>query len=241
MSEFVPSDTSRQTYCLREGLAVLNRLGSNAHQTTVVDLGCGLGASYDQFTAKDQGIRWIGIDIADSPEAMGHSRRAECLTYDGVNIPLEDNSVDLVYSRQVFEHVRHPEALIADTARVLRPGGVFVGSASSLEPFHSRSFWNYTPYGFCILLRDAGFQTVSVRPGIDGLTLVTRRLFDCVGLAGLFEPFFKRESPLNLALEVGLRVLRQPVGARNALKLFFAGHFVFAAAKPGQKTVRSQR
>jgi hypothetical protein len=89
---------------------------------------------------------------------------------------------------------------------VLKADGIFVGSTSHLEPFHSRSYWNYTPYGFCVLLREAGFRSIVVRPGIDSLTLIGRRYLSYVKLADLLEPFFTFESPMNALLEVGLRV-----------------------------------
>lgn len=230
--EFLPDDTSVQSHSLREAFTVFDQVSAHGNGVTVVDLGCGTGASYDAFRRRNRNTRWLGLDIADSPEANAQAKRPLCFcTYDGVRIPLAENSVDIVYSRQVFEHVRHPEGLLSETHRVLKPGGVFVGSTSHLEPLHSRSFWNYTPYGFCALLRDAGFESIRVRPGIDSLTLITRRLFGLVGLSDLFAPFFTLESPANLFLEVGLRLLRQPVKRRNFFKLLFSGHFCFLARK----------
>lgn len=230
--EFLPGDNSRQAHSMRESLAILDRMPAEMGRIAIVDLGCGLGKSYDAFSGSSGKIGWIGLDIADSPEVCARTRKdLPFHTYDGVHIPLGGDSVDMVYSRQVFEHVRHPEPLLWETYRVLKTGGTFVGSTSYLEPFHSRSFWNYTPYGFCMLLRDAGFTSIMVRPGIDSLTLMCRRCFSYVKLARLFEPCFNVESPLNLFLEIGLRLLGQPAKRRNAFKLLFAGQFCFIAQK----------
>jgi len=230
--EFLPDDTSHQSHSLREVFALFDQISAAGTGVTLLDLGCGTGATYDVFRRRSKNARWIGLDIADSPEANAQaSRPPGFCTYDGVQIPLAKNSVDIVYSHQVFEHVRHPAVLLSETQRVLKQGGLFIGSTSHLEPLHSRSFWNYTPYGFCTLLRDAGFQSIRVRPGIDSLTLISRRLFGLVGLSGLFAPFFTLESPTNLLLEAGLRLLRQPVKRRNFFKLLFSGHFCFIAQK----------
>ena len=230
--EFLPNDTSRQTHALREALHALDTTSSKDGVVTLLDLGCGDGRSYDSFTDNGRKIRWIGLDILDSAEVLLRpSRKLPFCAYDGVQIPLRDNVIDLVYSRQVFEHVRRPQQLISEIYRVLKPDGVFIGSTSHLEPFHSRSYWNYTPYGFCELLQDAGFQSIVVRPGIDSLTLIGRRWLSYVRLAPLFEPFFTIESPANLFLEIILRLLRQPTDRRNALKLLFAGQFCFCARK----------
>jgi len=230
--EFLPDDTSRQTHGLREALRALDRLPANGDRVTLLDLGCGDGRSYDEFFARNREVRWVGMDVVDSQEViLRPSRSLPFCAYDGIQLPLRDNSVDMSYSRQVFEHVRHPEEVIREVYRVLKSDGIFVGSTSHLEPFHSRSYWNYTPYGFCVLLREAGFRSILVRPGIDSLTLIGRRYFSYVKLADLLEPFFTFESPMNALLEAGLRVLRQPTKRRNAIKLVFAGQFCFLAQK----------
>ena len=200
--EFLPDDTSRQTHALREALRALDRAPANGDRVTLLDLGCGDGRSYDAFSVRNLEVRWVGMDVMDSQEViLRPSRSLPFCAYDGIQLPLRDNSVDMSYSRQVFEHVRHPEELIREVYRVLKADGIFVGSTSHLEPFHSRSYWNYTPYGFCVLLREAGFRSIVVRPGIDSLTLIGRRYLSYVKLADLLEPFFTFESPMNALLE----------------------------------------
>src|ERR1035438_2617761 len=170
--DYLPTDHSRQSDSLREATRVLQTFPP-AQDVLIVDLGCRVGSSFDVFRWQHANVRWIGLDIERSPEVDTRTRTdVEFLTYDGVHIPLADQSVDIVYSRQVFEHVRHPQVLIEEVHRVLKQDGVFVGSTSHLEPFHSRSYWNYTPYGFCVLLREIGFRSILVRPGIDSLTLI---------------------------------------------------------------------
>lgn len=232
--EFLPNETSRQTDALQEAVRALEERAGQKQALGVLDLGCGDGRSFEVFSSRNSNIRWAGMDIRDSPEVI--SRRSRALpfcSYDGLNLPIADLAIDIVYCRQVFEHVRHPEHLIREVRRVLKDGGVFVGSTSHLEPFHSRSYWNYTPYGFCVLLREAGFQSIQVRPGIDAVTLISRRIASYLRLSWLFEPFFWRESPLNMFLEAVLRLGSQQIRRRNAVKLLFAGQFCFFARKGG--------
>jgi SAM-dependent methyltransferase len=229
--EFLPQDTSRQTHALKEVLRAVRDRSREEARLTLLDLGCGAGDSYDEL-AQDRRIRWIGLDIMDSEEVKARARKSvPFCAFDGVQIPLADDSIDIAYSRQVFEHVRHPESLIRETYRVLKPGSSFVGSTSHLEPFHSRSYWNYTPYGFCVLLRDAGFHSIVVRPGIDSLSLIGRRCLAHLKLARLLEPFFRIESPMNVFLEFALRLLGERADRRNAFKLLFTGQFCFSARK----------
>jgi SAM-dependent methyltransferase len=226
----VPADGSRQSSSRRALLECLT--AAHTAPRRVLDLGCGSGGSHDLVAAAAPLAAWVGVDIADSPEVQTRTRRdLAFVTFDGMRLPLAADAFDVVYSHQVFEHVRRPEALLAEVARVLSPGGVFIGSTSQLEPFHSRSLWNYTAYGFVELLRAAGFRGIEVQPGIDGLTLTGRRVFSFVKLGRPFDFFFERESPLNLAIELVARMVGLDPSARNVLKLVFAGQFVFVARK----------
>jgi SAM-dependent methyltransferase len=230
--EFLPSDHSRQTHSFGQALAVLERYPVAEAPLRVLDLGCGTGSSFERFNGDSRPISWIGMDIAESQEVNGRVVKGHPFcTYDGMNLPLKSGTIDLVYSHQVFEHVRKPELLLSEVQRVLKNGGCFVGSTSHLEPYHSRSYWNFTPYGFCSLLKAVGFSSIVVRPGIDGFSLLLRRLLALGKLSGLLESFFIRESPLNVSLEAALRLLRIDVRRRNAVKLLFAGQFCFGAVK----------
>jgi SAM-dependent methyltransferase len=226
--EVVPDDHSRQViaedYVVDGGLA---RWTGRAAAPRVLDLGCGAGDSVDLFRAVAPEVRWVGLDVPGSPEAVGRTRTdAELAEFDGVSIPFSDGEFNLVYCKQVLEHVRHPEPLLAEVARVLAPGGHLVGSTSQLEPYHSLSLWNYTPYGLAVLLRDAGLEVVELRPSVDALTLLARR---ALRYPRWFDRFWSGESPLNRALTLGGRVMRRDHRTVNAAKLALCGQFCFAA------------
>jgi len=175
-------------------------------------------------------LQWLGIDVGSSPEVDSRTRTdVQFLTYDGINIPLSEGSVDMIYCHQVLEHIADPRAVLKEVFRALKPGGYFVGSTSQLEPFHTYSFWNYTAYGFSILVGEAGLELMEIRPSIDSFTLILR--------AGLRKPkffnwFWKRESPLNLLISLAGFLLRKPHAWINAMKLLFSGQFCFLVRKP---------
>jgi SAM-dependent methyltransferase len=192
----------------------------------VVDLGCGRGDSLDVFRAADPGVAWIGLDVPGSVEAAERTRAdGDLRTFDGETIPLGDGEADLVFCKQVLEHVARPAPLLAEVARVLRPGGIFAGSVSQLEPFHSRSVGNWTPYGLRVAVEAAGMTLDEVRPGIDAPTLIARRL---AGRPRAFDRFWARESPANRVL--GL-LARGDAKAANAAKLLLAGQFCFLCSR----------
>jgi SAM-dependent methyltransferase len=195
-----------------------------------MDLGCGAGDSVDQFRSVNPGVDWIGVDIERSPEVEARRRTdARFVTFDGVSLPFETASFDAVYCKQVLEHVRAPEPLLGEVGRVLRPGGLFAGSTSQLEPFHSYSTWNYTPYGLKLLLEGAGLDLVELRPGIDGLALIVNR---GVGMRRFTRRWWAVESPLNRVADGFGRVRRLEPAQVNAIKLLLCGQFAFLARRP---------
>jgi len=227
LGDALPSDHSRQVladhYIERE----IGRPVDGPWR--VLDLGCGVGSSVDYFRARDPNVEWVGIDVPGSPESRDRTRTdVRFETFDGVSLPFPDASFELVYCKQVLEHVRQPAPLLADVRRVLAPGGWFAGSTSQLEPYHSLSVWNYTPLGLSGLLRDAGLTPAEVRPGIDSLTLIAWRM---TGRASWCYRWWARPSPLNRALDAYGRASHLEPRLLNATKLLFCGQFAFLARR----------
>jgi SAM-dependent methyltransferase len=224
----LPSDDARQTLADRYIELEVGRRDGKPWR--VLDLGCGPGTSVDFFRARDPNVQWIGLDLPDSPEVRTRTRAdARFETFDGVEIPFGEGSFDLVYCKQVLEHVRRPAPLLAEVSRVLAPGGFFAGSTSQLEPFHSLSLWNYTPLGFANLAEEAGLTLLEVRPSIDALALIAHRL---LGRRRVFDRWWGGQSPLNRVIDAYGRARGLGPKAINATKLVFCGQFAFLARKP---------
>lgn len=198
----------------------------------LLDLGAGEGRSKNEAQkALGDRLLWTGVDIADSAEVLARSSDAPPIdTYDGINLPYEDAAFDVIWCKQVLEHVRYPDPVIAEVARVLRPGGLFIGSVSQLEPYHSRSIFNWTHYGIRIVLADHGLRVTELTPGVDGILLMLRAIFGYqIGLNRLFN----KNTPVNELIDA----VFHPddgfgkVGLRNRLKI--AGHIHFTARNDG--------
>lgn len=200
----------------------------------ILDLGAGSGASKDRILSGfDEGTcTWVGVDIDDSAEAIAHAKnKLGIIYYDGVNLPFDDGEFDAIWCRQVLEHVRYPDEVLKEVARCLKPNGVFIGSVSQLEPYHSRSIFNWTHYGIKTVFEDHGLNVKQMRPGIDGILLIVRRLF---GRRTNLSRFFRTESPIGTLIEQffvteGSRSTNVKVS--NFHKLTAAGHIHFVAKK----------
>jgi SAM-dependent methyltransferase len=99
---------------------ILQRLG---HGSRVLDLGAGAG----RVTQMDFRGRagWIaGVDLDEA--VKGNPLLDEAHVTDGEQLPFANESFDLVFSDNVFEHVARPDRVFAEVHRVLRPGGSFL-------------------------------------------------------------------------------------------------------------------
>jgi 2-polyprenyl-6-hydroxyphenyl methylase/3-demethylubiquinone-9 3-methyltransferase len=109
---------------------VLGELGVDPAGKTVVDIGCGGGLFAEEFARLGAAV--IGVDpSASSLDTARAHAAAMGLSIDyragtGEHLPLDDASVDIACCVDVLEHVADVDAVIAETARVLRPGGVYV-------------------------------------------------------------------------------------------------------------------
>jgi ubiquinone/menaquinone biosynthesis C-methylase UbiE len=224
----IPTDHCRQ---VTAATCVAQVLEQGRHSIThAMDLGCGAGDSVDLFRRLNPNINWVGLDIESSPEVGQRQRQdATFATFDGIHIPFADHHFDLIFTNQALEHVTHPRPLLLDVQRVLRPGGYLVGSTSQLEPYHSFSTWNYTPYGFQLLVEEAGFELVEMRPSIDALTLILR---SGLGKPKVLSRYWEHESPLNQVINLWGKVSKQSIQTINLKKLLFCGQFCFVAQKP---------
>lgn len=221
IADTIPDDNSR-VYSVEALLG--EAVTASGQFATILDLGCGDGRGYDVIRSLLPSARYCGVDIEGSPEVASRQRSdAEFLSYNGVDLPFADESFDAVYSRQVFEHIRHPDRVMSEVCRVLKPGGIFVCSLSYLEPYHSFSIFNFTPYGVFRIVEDNGLKLVQMRPGTEGLAMIFRQL-SARKIGGL-----RLAYP---AFELAGRIRGWSARKRNYLKLRFAGHICFVARKP---------
>ena len=102
----------------------------------VLDLGCRDGALTRAYV---QGNDVVGVDA--DPEALAEAAKLGIETHHAdLDQPLafDDESFDVVVAGELLEHLRHPRALVAETRRVLRPGGTFVGSVPNAYRLKNR-------------------------------------------------------------------------------------------------------
>lgn len=136
----------------------------------VLDLGCRAGALTRHFL---DGNEVVGLDVDRAALAKAEALGIQPILANVEEpLPFEDASFDAVVAGELLEHLQFPDALVAEIRRVLRPGGVIVGSVPNAyrlkgrlmfllgrppedDPTHLRMF---SPAAMTTLL--AGFEDV---------------------------------------------------------------------------------
>ncbi|MFL0797599.1 MAG: malonyl-ACP O-methyltransferase BioC [Cellvibrionaceae bacterium] len=95
----------------------------------IVDLGTGTGYGLMGLSGLFPGAKIFGLDIAEGMLSHARENHGEVSGFfagDAENLPLADNSVDLIFSSLSIQWCQHPQTLFAEIQRVLKPGGSFV-------------------------------------------------------------------------------------------------------------------
>lgn len=109
---------------------LVERLEVGLAEVSLLDIGCGGGLLAEEFAGL--GSRVVGVDLslpsirAARKHASGVGFGIQYAVAAGERLPFEDESFDAAACGEVLEHVRDPDAVIAEGARVLRRGGVFL-------------------------------------------------------------------------------------------------------------------
>lgn len=171
----------------------------------LVDLGCGEGGVYAR-RLRGTGFEYVGVDVVGTaPDILGDAHR----------LPFRDGSVDVVVAISVLEHLRVPAVALAEVARVLRPGGTFIGSVALIEPFHMDSYLHHTHLGTVTALAQAGFDIEVVAPTDDWSGL------QAFAEMALFPGFWRLTSiiatPFVVVLEAVSRLWWEVIGRTRRL------------------------
>jgi glycosyltransferase involved in cell wall biosynthesis/ubiquinone/menaquinone biosynthesis C-methylase UbiE len=117
---------------------------------SALDIGCSAGFIADELAA--DGANTIGVDIDEPGLERAQERfggRVEFVNASGDDLPLPDESLDVVVFNHIYEHVVDPDPVVAEIRRVLKPSGVvYLGLGNKrqiIEPHHRLPLLSWLP------------------------------------------------------------------------------------------------
>ncbi|HEY7369315.1 MAG TPA: class I SAM-dependent methyltransferase [Thermoanaerobaculia bacterium] len=200
----------------RRELAVLSGYLDPRPGDRILDLGSGKGAYCGTLARK--GSRPTGVDPSLSALAIAHTwvDGAGCFVgASGESLPLKDGAFDKAVSVCVLEHTSDPARVLAELARVTKPGGTLAISVDAMNSPHvteehrRHHAAEYKCHRFFdekdlrALLSAAGFETLETRYLFGGkLSVAILRWGSRFHFRGPFVLAFPLIYPLLLADEV---------------------------------------
>lgn len=94
----------------------------------VLEIGCGTGAITRVLAQWPRVAKAVGVDpcsifLRRARELAGNSEKVTFLEGDGHHLPVDSAAFDVVVIHTTLCHVPHPDRLLAEAGRVLRPNG----------------------------------------------------------------------------------------------------------------------
>lgn len=124
----------------------------------LLDLGTADGALVE--VARDKGLDAKGLDVTDG------------IDFETDTLPFPDASIDVVTAVSLIEHLNSPRIMLAETLRVLKPGGAMILVTPNWR-YSYREFFDdpthlhpYTDRSMRFTLKSAGFASNLVVPWI---------------------------------------------------------------------------
>jgi len=126
--EFDPSSDPRQIVPGRSWAAWARALGHLLPALDVADVGCGEGYLTLEIARWARHVTGVdrSDDVLERAKAMSERRQVANVTWrkgDLARVPLRDESIDLAVFSQSLRYATDVERVLAETSRVLRPGG----------------------------------------------------------------------------------------------------------------------
>lgn len=113
----------------------------------------------------------------------------------GTKLPIQDESIDLVVSQEVLEHVDSPDEYIAEAHRVLRPGGLFYCQLPFVIGYHPgpTDYWRFTKEGMVALFAKQSWKLKAITPTLGQGSSLYRILveFLAVTASGIHGQLYK--------------------------------------------------
>jgi len=127
---------------------------------TVIDLGCGSSPYKENILG--QASTYVGVDWTNSIHG-----RAGVDVFANLSrpLPFRDDCADVIVSFQTLEHLPEPSLFLAESLRILKPGGSIYMTVPFMWHVHEEphDYYRYTRYGLLYLFEKAGFKDIAVK------------------------------------------------------------------------------
>jgi len=183
----------------------------------IADVDCGQGQSFHLLQQAFAPSHIIGIDIHQASLDIAAKAAAVCratstidlIHADCANLPLPDNSIDIVFCHQTFHHLVQQDDALQHFHRILKPGGLLLFAESTdayIESWVIRLLFRHpmevqkSAEGYLDMLRDGQFSFAERHISLPYLWWSRASDFGLMERLGLHRPKIgkRRETLVNV-------------------------------------------
>lgn len=136
------------------------------------------GAGEGQYRGLFSNVRYTGLDLAVGDSQWNYAGLD--VLGDLTALPFAAGTFDAALNIVTLEHVRQPQQVLNEIARVLRPNGRLLLVVPQDWEVHQspHDYFRYTRHGIRHLLSQSGFEEIEVRAGGGYFRLMGRRMLN---------------------------------------------------------------
>lgn len=140
----------------------------------ILDVGCSIGATVR--AAQQLGWKATGVDVSKSAIDLCRNDGLGCHRVEGISLPFESETFDLITHWHVIEHVENVADALGEWRRVLKPGGLMVFETPNSSFLKARllgpryeKFWppehlyTFNRKNLSSILERSGFRVINSR------------------------------------------------------------------------------
>lgn len=129
---------SRRYRLKRRGYEVIEAIRKHhpLNIETILDVGTADGLMLSRIKKEFPSAECIGLEYSEELMKACKDKNIKIIQGDAQNLPFENNSFDIAIATALIEHVDDPIKMLAETHRVLKPGGIFI--ATTPVPFFDK-------------------------------------------------------------------------------------------------------
>lgn len=175
----------------------------NTSKDLFLEVGAGFGTFCEEIKNRNIFKRVIALEPSPGLAETCRSRKLEVIEEPIENLSLPENTIDVIASFEVLEHLFNPKAFLLDCKKYLKTGGLIVLTCPNFQGFDimnlreesdtiDHEHLNYfNPQSLSLLLKNTGFNVLEVQtPGKLDADIVRNKVLDGkFDLSG--QPFLK--------------------------------------------------